>query len=120
MATPSATIVGAKPVTGDGDYAIATWVLTTADHTGVAISYHDYADRTVQVFGTFGGATITWEGSLNNTNFEALTDPQGNAIAKSTAALEAVSEAVPYIRPRLSTVGVGADITAILYAKKAK
>lgn len=118
----SKTSVGAIPVSGSGDSVLHTWTLTTADHTGDAVTgYEDYADVTVQVLGTFGGATMTLEGSLDGgTTYAPLTDPQGNAIAKTAAALESVSEAVPRLRPRLSTVGVGATLTVIVYQRKAK
>lgn len=116
------TKAGAVPISGQGDYATFTWELTTADHTGDAVTgYEDYADMTVQVFGTFGGATVSLEGSLDGgTTWATLTDPQGNAIAKTTAGIEAVAEAVPRFRAKLTTVGVGATITAIVYARKAK
>lgn len=121
MATVTPTKAGVKPYAGDNDSVTVTWAMVSAATDGIALSgYDDYADRTVQMVGTWGGATLVWEGSLDGTNFVALTDPQGNAISKTADALEAVSEAVPYIRPRLSTAGTGATITAILYAKKAK
>lgn len=119
------TINGAKPIgqapSGvlDGDQAIITWVLTSADPNGDPVTYYDYADRTVQVKGTFGGATVELQGSLDNgVTWSPLTDPQGNAISKSAAALEAVSEAVPLVRPALTNVGVGASITVMLYVRK--
>lgn len=117
----AASITGVKPVTGAGDYALITWNLTTADPTGDAVAYHDFSDRTVQAFGTFGGATIEWQGSLDGgTTWVVLTDPQGTALTKTAAFLEAVQEAVPLIRPKLTVVGVGATITAILYARGGK
>jgi len=116
------TTTGSKPVSGAGDAVLATWALTTADHTGDALTgYEDYPDVTFQCLGTFGGATVVLEGSLDGgTTYASLTDPQGNAISKTSAALEGVSEAVPRMRPRLSVVGVGASITVIVYARKAK
>lgn len=116
------TQAGSKPVSGQGDYALFTWTLTTADHTGDAVTgMEDYADMTVQVLGTFGGATVALEGSLDGgATYAPLTDPQGNAISKTAAALEGVSEAVPRFRARLSAVGAGATITVIVYARKAK
>lgn len=116
MATP--TITGVKPLASEGNFALVTWNLTTADPTGVAVAYHDFSDRTVQAFGTFGGATIEWQGSLDGgTTWVVLTDPQGTALTKTAAFLEAVQEMVPLIRPVLTVVGVGATITAILYAR---
>jgi hypothetical protein len=57
----------------------ASWALGNAD-TGIAIDMTDYADRSVQVEGTFGSATITIEGSNDGTNWETLRDPQGVAL----------------------------------------
>lgn len=124
MAT--ATVAGVIPVNsgsvGDGDYAIVTWPLTTADPTGTNIAYPDYADRTVQfIAAAWGGATAVLEGSLDGgTTWFPLTDPQGNAISKTADAGEAVSEAVPLTRARLSAVGVGATVTVKLFVRKAK
>jgi hypothetical protein len=124
MATVTPTSTGVKPVNsasaGDGDYAIITWVLTSANSDGAAVQYPDYADRTVQFTGTFGTATVQLEGSLDGTNWTVLTDPQGNAITKTATSIEAVSEAVPFIRANLSTPGAGATITALLFVRKTK
>lgn len=63
--------------------------------------------------GTFGGATVTLQGSLDGTNWATLTDAQGNAISVTSAALEAVTELVRYIRP-VVTGGSGTDVTVLL------
>ncbi len=59
-------------------------------------------DRSVQFDGTFSGTTIVLQGSNDGTNWFTLADPQGNAISKSSAALEAVLEYVAYVRPSVS------------------
>lgn len=121
-----ATVTGVKPVNsasaGDGDYAIITWDLTTADHTGDSIAYPDYADRTAQfISSSWGAATASIEGSLDGgTTWFILTDPQGNVISKTANGGEAVTEAVPLIRARLTVVGAGAIVTVKLYVRKAK
>jgi len=116
-------LAGAKPTVSGGapgDAVTATWVLTTADPNGdPVVGYEDYADRTVQFYGTFGGATVQLQGRLDVVGgYEPLTDPQGNAITKTAAALEAVLEAVPLTRAALTVVGAGASITAVLYMRK--
>lgn len=66
-----------------------------------------WADRTVQITGTFGaGGTVVIEGSIDGTNYVTLTDPQGNAISKTGAAIETITEIVKFIRPRV-TAGDG-------------
>lgn len=99
-----------------------TWTLTTADHTGAALgpNFADFVDRSVQIEGTFGGATCVLEGSNDGTNYEPITDPQGNAISKSAAALEQMTEMTLSVRPRLSAVGAGATIVVTLCARRAR
>jgi hypothetical protein len=81
---------------------------------GGALSLPNFTDRTVQIFGTFGtGGTISIQGSLDGTNWVILTDPQGNAITKTAAAIESISEATPYIRP-IVTAGDGTTSLSVL------
>lgn len=97
--------------TVDGAAYLATWQLGQGD-TGEPISYTTAADRTFQVTGTFGGATVVLEGSLeaNPVNYATLTDPQGNGLSFSAAKIEAVTEVVTHIRPRV----IGGDGTTNL------
>jgi hypothetical protein len=119
--TQPATYAGAKPPAGSADDATISWTLTTADGTGVAVTpYGDYADRTVSFGGTFGGATVVLEGSLDGSEYFTLDDPQGNPISKTAPSIEAVLEAVKYIRPRLTVAGAGASINVVLYMRKNK
>lgn len=116
MATINPTITD---LSGNGQVFKATWDLTTADHTGAAISdrFAEFADRTVYFLGTWGGATAAVEGG-NGTTYVALTDPQGNAIAKTLDAIEVITEIPQFTRPRLSTVGVGATVTATIIMRR--
>jgi hypothetical protein len=86
------------------------------DDTGYPVQYVGNADRTVQVYGTFGGATVTLEGSLDGTNWATLNDAQGSPIAITEAKLEAVTELVRYTRPSVSG-GSGASLTVMLFMR---
>jgi hypothetical protein len=101
-------------INGDGSIMMAVWPLTTADHTGDALSWADWADRSVTFTGTWGGATAALEGSNNGTDWIALADPQGTAITKTANGIEAVLELTRFVRPRLSTVGSGAVVSATI------
>ncbi len=116
MATPSPVITD---VSGNGQVFKAVWTLTTADHTGVALGgkYAEFADRTVYMLGTWGGATAALEGGDGST-YVALSDPQGNAIAKTVDAIEVVTEVPEFIRPRLSTAGTGATVVVTLIMRR--
>ena len=86
---------------------VFTWTGLDSDDSGAAIEIVDYTDRTVAITGTFGsGGSITMQGSNDGTNWFALTDPQGNAVTKTAAAMELIMEAPLYIRP-LVTAGDG-------------
>lgn len=83
-----------------------------------------YADRSIQFTGTFGGATVTFEGSNEGadgaapSNYATLTDPQGNAISKTSAALEAVSEMTRVVRPKVTGGDGTTSIVCNLFAKR--
>lgn len=71
--------------------------------------------RSIQVNGTFGsGGTILLEGSNDGTNYYTLTDPQGNAISKTAAGIEAIEEITIYVRPRVSAGDGTTSLTATL------
>ncbi len=87
-----------------------TWILTTADPTGDAISFPGASDRTVQfVPATAGGATAILEGSMDDVTYFTLTDGQGNAVSFTGPGGEMVAENMLFYRPRLSVTGSGAE-----------
>lgn len=91
---------------------LATWDMAAGD-TAEAVRYAGSADRTVQIIGTFGGATVAIYGSLNGTDWAPLTDAQGNAISMTSAGIEAITELVRFIRP-VVTGGSGTAVTVML------
>lgn len=108
MATRSLTKV--FPATDDyhrGSVRIFRWEQLTSASSDVGepigTDYASYADRSVQVVGTFGtGGTLLIEGSIDGTNYVTLNDPQGNPLSIQTAKIEAIAEATPYLRARIS------------------
>ena len=76
-----------------------------------------HGDKTVQMLGTFSSGTLTMQGSNDGgTTAAPVTDPQGNNIAKTAAALEAVLENPRAIRPSLAG-GSGGDVDVYLICK---
>lgn len=102
MATKTPTITGLDP--NDGSVMLFAWTLVGTDD-GAPMPWAQWADRTVQFDGTFGGGTVVWEGSNDGTNYYTLTDAQTVAISKTAPALEQVVEITQWARPR-ATVGV--------------
>lgn len=71
---------------------------------------------TAQAIGTFGGGTVTFQGSLDGTNWFTLQDPAGSNLAFTAAGGGQVANALPrYIRP-LESAGAGVDIDARAFA----
>ena len=110
--------VGSK----DGSVKVVTWTLTTADPTGTAIEFPEWADRTWTVSGTFGGATCSIEGANANTDalFTTLSNAAGGAALTFTALGTKTQIELPlYNRPKLTTVGVGASLTVTMCMRRA-
>ena len=68
-----------------------------------------FADKTVQVDGTFGTGTVTIEGSNDGVSFFGLKDPNGTAISFTAAGMAAILENPRYIKPVI-TGATGASI----------
>jgi len=92
-----------------------TWTgLSTADTaTGVMVMGTAPIIGSIMVTGTFGGATITLQGSNDGTNYYAINDAAGNTIALTAAGIEDFSTAAAYIRPA-SSGGTGDDVTVVV------
>lgn len=117
MAVITPTFAGARPTDQIGESAVITWANLTTGDTGDPVDYRAYTDRAVQVTGTFGGATVTIEGTIDGTNYATLTDPQGNALSITAAKIEQVAETVVKIRPAV-TGGSGTSVTVSLLAHR--
>jgi len=87
--------------------------------TGNAIEMPDWADRCIQVTGTFGASgSVRFEGSLDGTNYFPLTDPQGNALNITAAGGEAVTEVTRYVRPNVTAGDGTTSLVLMMYARR--
>lgn len=114
-----ATITAVKQdTTGMVGILLYLWeALTAANLDGSRIRCPQYTDKTVQILGTFDGATCTMQGSNDGSTWFSLTDPQGNAIAKAAAAGEAIIESPLWIRPLVSGAGAGTDLDVYIICR---
>jgi hypothetical protein len=117
--TPTITILDANS-NENGGARLVQWAGLLNTDDGTPVEFDAFADRSVQVTGTFGtGGNCRIQGSNDGTNWAALTDPQGNALNMSTASLEAISELARYVRP-LITAGDGAtNLTVTMLLRRA-
>lgn len=95
---------------------VRTWVVTGAgaDDGQPYVSYLR-PDKTIQLIAAdFSSTTVVIEGSNDGTNWEALTDADGNPCSFTSADIVFVRESPFYLRPRAS--GGTGSITVILVA----
>lgn len=75
-----------------------------------------YSDKCLHVYGTFGGATVTIQGSNQDstpTSGLGLTDPTQTAISMTSEGMKQVLENPLFIRPKIT----GGDGTTSLTAR---
>ena len=96
-----------------------TWAGLLNGDTGAPVRMSQYSDKSVQVLGTFGaGGNLRWEGSNDGTNWAVLTDPQGNDLNFATAKIEAVTEAVAWVRPNVTAGDGTTNLTVVALLKE--
>ena len=84
---------------------IATW---TGETTAESASISRYAPlvslavSSVQVSGTFGGATVVLQGSVDGTTYATLKDLQGNNLSFTSAGYAEFSSGAAFIKPSIS------------------
>jgi hypothetical protein len=87
----------------------AALTTTNADGAPIPARFMDFADRTVQVTGTFGDAgnlRVQGANEPDSPVYAALNDPQGNDLNIGAAKIEQIVEVTPLTRP-LVTAGDG-------------
>lgn len=100
---------------------IYTWAELGNADDGAPIAIPYAADITVQVAGTFGGATCVFEGSNDGTNWQTLHSDRvlnGDSIALSStsAGMCHLMEHPVYLRPKTSG-GTGTNLNFTLVAR---
>jgi hypothetical protein len=103
---------------GGIDAVVTTWAtLAAAGDVGQPLQRTDLADRSVQVTGTFAGATIVLEGSNDGANYFTLSSPAGAALSFTAPGLLQVNEPTAFVRPHI-TLGAGASLTVTMTARR--
>jgi hypothetical protein len=89
-----------------------TWTGITSADTATAFTVQGYGGNVaaVQITGTFGGTTVTLQGSIDGSNYTTLKDIAGSNVSMSAAGLVDFRTAAVYIKP-VCTGGAGYTIT---------
>lgn len=98
-------------------FMVCTWSNLNNGDEGKEIQVVGYADRSIQVDGSFDGGSLEMKGSNDGINYYTLTDPQGNALSFTTAKIEQVSEITRFIKP-VATGGASTNIKVSMLLRK--
>lgn len=92
---------------------VRKWPNMTTDDVGEPIILTKFNDRTVHVTGTFGGATVTFEGSNDGVEYLPMRDVFNAVVSAAEPKLITLTEVPLYVRPAV-TGGVDTDVTLII------
>ena len=90
------------------DLEVFKWLAIPNGDTGEPALFGHYADRSVQIGGTFGaGGAVAIKGTIDGTNFITLHDVFGNSLgAVTSVGIYQIAELVLQLRPEV-TAGDG-------------
>ena len=89
------------------------WPNMGDDDSGLAQSGSPLSDKSVQVTGTWGGATLVLQGSNDGDTWFTLNDPAGVDISFTANGLMQILEGTRFTRP-VTSAGAGTDVTVAL------
>ena len=113
MATRSPTITYSQ------NRVTVVWTGLLNGDDGAPFEGYDWADASVQISGTFGvGGSVNIAGSNDGTNFVVLADPQGNALTKTSAAIEQIMECVKSYKPAVTAGDGTTSLTVTMYGRR--
>lgn len=96
------------------------WEGVTENDDCQPLSVANLSDKSIQVFGDFGGGDTEIEGSLDDTEgtdeYATLDDPHGSSLIFSADGIKSVLQNVLKIRPKTPS-GTDVSLTIILLAR---
>lgn len=116
MATRSA--ITTFPFETSQDVAVTTWSGLRADDDGEPVRLAVYSDRSVQVVGVFGGATVTIGGSNDGVTYHSLNATDGQPLEITAGLLKQIVELPVWIKPRVFGGDGSTDLRVILAGRR--
>jgi hypothetical protein len=94
-----------------------TWSALNGTDTGALVPGHGFNDKSVHVFGTFGGGTVTFKGGnvQDASNTIALKDFSGTSITFTSAGINSVRDNVAYVHPVVTGGDGSTNLTVVLF-----
>ena len=97
------------------------WQAATAISAVGGAIMSGYADKTVQVFGTFGAAGVmAFEGSNDGTNFLPLNDAFNNVLNLTFPVIKEITEVAIQTRPHVTTGDGTTSLTVVVFYRKTR
>ena len=93
--------VSTQPFETSLDVVVTTWAPLAADDAGGEVRLAVYSDRSIQVAGEFGGASVTVAGSNDGIEWHALSGTDGAPLVFTSGGLRAIVELPVFIKPRV-------------------
>lgn len=117
MATVTPTVLQLE---GFGDAITYTYTNMANGDVGAPIAAAQWADRTVQVFGTFGaGGTLTVQGSNDGgTTWATVNDPSSTALTATAAKVKSVLEITRQLRPNITAGDGTTSLTVVILVRR--
>ncbi len=119
---------------GDADGFQVTWGPMANGDVGIGVGntvngvsvagggfFAGYADKSIQVEGNFGaGGAVALEGTndCDATHYHPLTDPTGTVVGLTSAGLKSLTEAVIWVRPRVTAGDGTTSLTVTVFFRK--
>lgn len=100
------------------DVAISTWSALGENDDGEPIRLAVFSDRSVQIAGTFGGASVTIGGSNDGVTYHALTDTLGSTLTLTQATLRQIVELPVWLKPRVFGGDGTTNLTVIVAGRR--
>ena len=97
---------------------ICSWNSMGGSDEGAPLAMPASNDRSVQVVGSFDGATVALQGSNDGVNFSVLTDPQGISLNFNSPKIEVITELTRFIKPVVSGGGPLCSVNVIVLVRK--
>lgn len=117
------TVAGTTTQPGpDHRMKLVVWSAVLNGNDGSPFKFVMWADRTVQITGTFGaGGSVSIEGSNEDppVNWSVLTDSSGAAMTYSSASLKQMNEAPLWVRPHVTAGDGTTSLVVSLLARRA-
>lgn len=100
------------------DVAVTTWAGMSADDDGEPVRLAVYSDRSIQVSGVFGGASVTIGGSNDGETYHALTDTSGEPLTLTAGTLKQIVELPVFLKPRVFGGDGTTNLKVVLSGRK--